>query len=437
MTFDTYFSDTSVAASTPYTYVVTALDAAGNAAASDPLATTTPAASDNGDAPYCPSTLITSMTWNWSGGYTEANSSDLWSVTWGNDGNVYAFFGDGGGFGGDDHRGRTSFGISMIEGAPPPTSATASNIYGGYNSRHPSLLTGKASSIIAIGRDFYALAGIYRSTDSKAKYPTQPSGSPNHLEIAYSIGNAYSWRNSSWSFCSADAGGTKSLKGSFCPLGFVNFGRGNADAPDSYVYVFGMNPASYWSDGPRKAPLHTYLARVRNTRVLGQSAYRYFAGLDSSGNPIWSSNARRMQPVFSDRNMSQSGCGGVCVMVSALGEAVYNTGLKRYIGVAQGDYLAQTSFYDAPNVWGPWTVISYNNIHAGTGSGGWANLGTAAGVSLGVHAVNAWTSSSGQTMWVTYSSDGKAPAGALFPPAATAMDSFNLVRVDLSLATAR
>jgi len=37
-----------------------------------------------------------------------ANGSDLWPVTWGKDGNVYTFFGDGGGFGGDNQRGRVS-----------------------------------------------------------------------------------------------------------------------------------------------------------------------------------------------------------------------------------------------------------------------------------------------------------------------------------------
>jgi hypothetical protein len=79
-------------------------------------------------------------------------------------------------------------------------------------------------------------------------------------------------------------------------------------------------------------------------------------------------------------------------------------------------------------------VISYNNINATSGAGGWANLGIAAGESLGVHFVNAWTSPTGQTLWATYSSTGTAPAGALFPPGGTAMDSFNLLRVDLDLA---
>jgi hypothetical protein len=432
-TANTYFSDTSVSESTSYTYAISAFDSAGNTADSNPLQTLTAPASSDGDAPYCPSNVIVSMTWDWANGWTQANGSDLWSATWGSDGNVYAFFGDGGGFGGDNDRGRTSFGISMITGVPPPTSATVRNLYGGYNTEHPALLRGKASSIIAAGPDFYAIAGIYRRADLQSEYPHQPSGSPNHLEIAYSIGNAYSWQDSGWSFCGARSG-RHAPTGTFCPQGFVNYGAGNAGAMDRYIYLYGMDAASYWGDGPSTPPSQTYLARVPNNKMATQSAYEYFTGMDSGGAPIWSSRTEQMQPVFSDRNADQAGCGRVCPMGAPIEEAVYVPALKRYIAVAQGNYAAQSSFYESPNPWGPWAVISYNNINATSGAGGWANLGIAAGESLGVHFVNAWTSPTGQTLWATYSSTGTAPAGALFPPGGTAMDSFNLLRVDLDLA---
>jgi hypothetical protein len=179
----------------------------------------------------------------------------------------------------------------------------------------------------------------------------------------------------------------------------------------------------------------TYLARVSKKHVLQRAAYRYFAGLDSNGRPIWSDDQKRMQPIFTDRNPSRPGCDGRCGMTSPLEGAVYDPGIHRYIATAQGAYIGQTSFYDAPHPWGPWTTISYNNIDPQTGTGGWANLGKAGGGSLGVHVVNAWTSADGRSLWLTYSSDGKAPAGALFPPAGTMLDSFNLVSARLILAT--
>jgi hypothetical protein len=436
-TFDSYFYDTTVAASTPYTYVITAFDSAGNSAASEPATVTTAAASAAGDAPYCPSKLITGMSWEWANGYTQANGSDLWPATWGADGDVYMFFGDGGGFGGDNYRGRASFGIAKVSGEPPPTSATARNIYGGYSAEHPARITGKASAIIAIGADFFAIAGIFRPTDLKSEYPHQPSGSPNHLEIASSVGNAYSWRDGDWSFCGVESkGGERVVRGTFCPQGFVSYGPGNAGAIDDYVYLYGMDASSYWGNVPSTAPAETYLARVPKSSLVIESAYQYFAGLDARGAAIWSSRTEQMRPVFIDRNPNQVGCRGVCPMAAPIEEAVYLAPLNRYIAVAQGNYAAQTSFYESPNPWGPWAVISYNNIDASTASGGWANLGAAAGESLGVHIVNAWTSASGQALWATYSSSGIAPADASFPPAGTAMDSINLVEATLTVSPA-
>jgi hypothetical protein len=437
-TASTYFSDTTVAASTPYTYTVSAFDGAGNTAASTPLLLTTPASSATGDAPYCSSRVIGGMNWQFSNGYTEPNGSDLWPAAWGADGNVYLFFGDGGGFGGDNERGRASFGIAMITGEPPPTIATMHNVYGGYQSAHAAQVTGKASALIAIGEDFYAIAGIYRPTDPKSAYPHEPSGSPNHLEIASSFGNAYSWHDGEWTFCGVESEHhARVVSGSFCPQGFVSYGAGNAGAMDDYVYVFGMDAESYWSDIPTTLPVNTYLARVPRTRLLAQSAYEYFAGLDRNGDPVWRARTEQMRPVFTDRNVTLPGCHGGCPMAAPIEEAVYIAPLQRYIAVAQGNYAAQTSFYESPNPWGPWSVISYNNIDPATGSGGWANLGAVAGESLGVHLVNAWTSASGHTLWATYSSDGRAPADALFPPASTAMDSFNLVPVELEMKTTR
>jgi hypothetical protein len=173
------------------------------------------------------------------------------------------------------------------------------------------------------------------------------------------------------------------------------------------------------------------VACVPARKLLDSQAYRYFAGLDAHGHPIWTADQTQMRPIFTDRNTSRPGCSGTCNMAGDLEEATYDRSIGRYIAVAQGEHVGQTSFYDAPYPWGPWTTVDYNNIDPATGSGGWANLGTMAGVSLGAHVVNAWTSPDGLTLWLTYSSDKKAPTGALFPPAGTIMDSFNLVRARL------
>jgi hypothetical protein len=392
----------------------------------------------SGDPPYCRSHDIESINFDWAGGYTEPNGSDLWPVTWGKDGNVYAFFGDGGGFGGDNHRGRVSFGVARMTAPPPLSATTAKNVYGGYDAEHPSTLDGKAGSIIAVGNDFYTIGGLW---DAREVGGTKghKSGAPKRSQLGYSRGNAHSWQAAPWTFCSP-----QSPIGSFCPGGFINYGPGNHGAPGGYVYLYGTaNSPAYWAgdDGPEVAAelgqtsdvpdttagesvAHTYLARVSKRHVLQRDAYEFFAGLDERGRPKWSHDDKQMRPVFTDRNPRQA---------SGLDGASYIPGLHRYIATAQGAYIGQTSFYDAPQPWGPWTTISYNNIDPQTGAGGWANLGKAGGGSLGVHIVNAWTSKDGLSLWMTYSSDGKAPPGALFPPAGTALDSFNLVHAQLTL----
>jgi hypothetical protein len=424
-TSESNFIDGSVSGSSTYTYVVSAFDAAGQEFAADPLPVSTPAASLQGDAPYCPSPLIRDMAWDWSHADRTADGSDLWPVTWGQDGKVYAFFGDGGGFGGDDYRGRTSFGIAMISRPPPLSPDAEVNVYGGYQGRHASDLSGKARALVALGADFYAIAGIYRNGDPKFLGPQPIAGAPEHVEIVYSRGNAHTWQVAKWNFCAA---------GGFCPSGFVQFGPGNAGSPGHYVYLLGTSEAADLRAAADVPAARTYLARVSKRNILAPAAYQYFGGLDSHSRPIWSIDAAHMQPIFTDHNDKQPGCGGQCIMSGTLEEAVYNSAMKRFIGVAQGDYLAQTSFYESAHPWGPWATISYNNIDAASGAGGWGNLGIGAGESLGVHPVNAWTGVDGKSMWMTYSSDGVSPVGALFPPAGAKLDALHLVRVDLQLA---
>jgi hypothetical protein len=59
-------------------------------------------------APYPPSQVFRSITWHWETHTTAALGSDLWPVTWGADDQLYAAWGDGGGFGGSDTDGRVA-----------------------------------------------------------------------------------------------------------------------------------------------------------------------------------------------------------------------------------------------------------------------------------------------------------------------------------------
>jgi hypothetical protein len=411
------YADQTVAASTAYTYSVEAFDGS-TLLSTQTLGVNTPAATSTGDPAYCASSAISSITWNWSGGFNQQDGSDLWSDTQGADGNTYFFFGDGGGFFGSDSNGRASFGIAEVTGTTPQiTTSDASNVYGGLNTSHPSTINGKANGIIAIGSNFYAVGSIWQPGEGG------PSGAPNHMEIEYSLGNPYSWVSnySNWIFCSDQTSPT-----GFCAASFVNFGAGNAGAVDSYVYVLGAMEENFIGNGG--GPPSAYMARVPNTQLLTQSAYQVFAGVDAWGVPKWSPTWTDMQPIFTDPGPRSL----------ILGKISYNSVLHRFIGVGQG-FVNQAAFYDAPNPWGPWTAFGYFNSNLDN-TGGWGNLGTTSfgsghGDALGINFINTWTSSDGLTMWATFSSDGNASSDAsLTSLQGKDMDSYSLVSATLTLA---
>ncbi len=474
----TRYADTGVSGRRRYTYIVAAFDGAGNVTRSRALRVRTAASSRRGEAAYCPSATIRSMKFAFASAYSEthgntsdappfSDGSDLWPLTWGADGAMYAFFGDGWGLcgqldtgpaGGADY---TSFGFARISGPVPSienapcSSPRMQNVYGGYLSTHPygggrrGLVNGKVGAVIAVGEDFYAIGGIWRPGDRGG-----PNDAPNHSEIVYSLGNGHSWRDVPWAFCRADAKGnpdpTGGLDGGLgvCPSGFVNFGPGYAGAADDYVYLYASNnnPVNWDHPGPNVLANATYLLRVPQDRLLDAAAYRYYAGLDDRGEPIWSARSTRRQAVFIDRASPQADAHGFeFPMYVIVREAVYDAPLGRFIATAQGEKVGQVAFYEATQPWGPWSAIYYANIDAARGGeGGWGNLG--AGVwqasrsrylgedSLGAHVGNGWTSSDGRTLWIAFSSDGKAPRNARFARlAGNWLDSLNLVEARLRM----
>jgi hypothetical protein len=421
-----WYSDQGVSASTTYSYEIAALDIRGRTIGSHSLDVTTAAASPLGDPAVCPSKVISQMTWNWSTGANQQNGSDLWPSTWGGDGNIYTFFGDGGGFFGGDQLGRSSFGIAEITApAPPPDTVPVLmpdaffNIYGGYSTTHPSTINGKVNDILAVGNDFYALGGTYQAGIDAGG----PSGAPDHYEIIYSKGNPYSWQSnySKWYFCD-DFSGADSL----CPVAFVNSGKGNQSPFDRYVYMMAVSDGNFFGDGGLCSC--TYLMRVARDKLLIKTAYEVFTGTDLWGNPKWNSTWTAAQPIFEDKGPRPM----------HLKKMVYNAKLNRFISLAQGNRVNETSFYDSPTPWGPFTVIGYypSNLDH---TGGWGNLGSAAfagntGSTLGVNFINKWTSADGLTMWAAFSSTKLAsPSADLIPLANASMDSYSLVSTTLTL----
>src|SRR6267378_8538573 len=107
-------------------------------------------------SPYARSPVIRGITWHWETRRTAAPGSDLWPVTWSADDNLYAAWGDGGGFEGTDREGRVALGFAKIEGSPEQFAAT--NLNGGKAALHPPSFPkqGKTGGILAVGARLYA-----------------------------------------------------------------------------------------------------------------------------------------------------------------------------------------------------------------------------------------------------------------------------------------
>lgn len=278
----------------------------------------------------------------------DTQAGDNWASTWADDDTVYTYFDDG-----------TGFGLSSAKSMYP------AKIFG-----NPSLggISGENISTNAIGQDQGGgssgkkVSGLISVPDA-----TSPSGHVLYAwvrnvtyhggaSLMYSYDHAMTW---SWAW-----GDPSTTASAIIPeLGYPTWmqaGKNNAAAQDHYLYFYSQDtPTAY------QVSDHVILGRIDTTHVKVKSAYRYFAGLDCYGNPLWTSDISLRKPVFTAREQSYR------VFVT------YNAALKRYfLLTANGDSLNSNwkaghqthnlGMYEAPTPWGPWHTVYYNdNFHTG------------------------------------------------------------------------
>jgi hypothetical protein len=288
-------------------------------------------------SPYPDSDIITGIQLDWSTHSRFASGSDNWPVTWADDDAQYVVWGDGGGFGGTNERGRSSIGVARIEGNWDQFSAT--NIWGGYQAAHSNEMTGKSYGIVSVEGALYMWVGMFRTDEDQF----------NETRIAVSDDHGATWTLADWSFHRTD--------GVMMPT-VCNFGRDYAGARDEYVYVYLIRFQDYSGpdDYPDKVdwlnvqkPGMIDLARVPSEKILDRNAYEFYAG--ENGNvPVWSGDIQQRVPVF------ENGAGvGWCINVS------YNAGLGRYLLTTEHTetHRGNLGIFDAPEPWGPWTTVCY------------------------------------------------------------------------------
>src|SRR5581483_4008181 len=176
-----------------------------------------------GSAPYPPSNTIGGITWDWQTYTNAAPGSDLWPVTWGPDDELYAAWGDGGGFGGSDSDGRVALGIARIEGSAEHWHGL--NINGGKNPQYPASFAkkGKTTGIAFVDGVLYATVNLEDGT-----WPDV-----NHA-LFWSTNQGATWTRADWLFPKG--------AGNFQPAKFLAFGKDYTGVPTplaGYVYLYG------------------------------------------------------------------------------------------------------------------------------------------------------------------------------------------------------
>jgi CubicO group peptidase (beta-lactamase class C family) len=297
--------------------------------------------SDNNITPFPPSPLIRSVTFApVSSIRREALDSDNWPITWADDDALYTSYGDGHGF--EPYvKEKLSMGFARIQGAPE--NFRAMNIRSDGERSGNGAKGAKASGLLCIDGTLYMWV---RNT--------------NNATLAWSTDHARTW---TFGF---------TISTSFAAPTFLNCGRDNASAPDSYVYTFSQdNDTAYEpADG-------VVLARVSKQHIKDRAAWEFFAGADGSS-ARWSSNISDRKPIIT----YPSHCERT--------DAVYDAPLKRYLltlGLGHGKGWA---LLDAPTPYGPWTRAFIADA--------WDIPDT-----HGYRLPSKWISADGQTLWLVFS----------------------------------
>ncbi len=122
----------------------------------------------------------------------------------------------------------------------------------------------------------------------------------------------------------------------FAVLMFINMGKNYALNQDGYVYAFGIGQGVFWHSKK------VYLTRVPKDAIIEYGKYQYYTGVNSKGQPQWSSKQADAKPVR-----------GIEAFLQA--SAMYHQGTGRYVFMTA---LPDGALFEAPKPWGPWTKVA-------------------------------------------------------------------------------
>jgi hypothetical protein len=291
---------------------------------------------------------------------------DMWPITWATDDNMYT--------GAGDNRG-SAMNFWRVRGAPNPE---------GRAGKNPVSFEAMHDEVILDVIDNEPLDPAVYCTDERVhtEKGLKPAGL---LDLDGTLMMAVQTQNygsdpvfsrqtniHGWIITTKDFGQTwdreatpqtEFFSGRVASCHFVQYGRGADNVRDGYVYAYFPGASddgnSYWENGD-----YVLLGRVSADAVLDRSAWEFWTGLDSTGQPQWSPDDDDARPIFEYFHMTGEN------------HVSYNAGLDRYImgnygfvtddlyprPYHQGDWpettqRSQLTLFEAPNLWGPWSMF--------------------------------------------------------------------------------
>jgi hypothetical protein len=310
------------------------------------------------DAPYPPSPVIAKLNWDKEVLKLKAGCGDNWPITWVNDDLQVTSYGDGDGF--SDRSPYLTIGFAKIFGDPP-------------NHRAEDLIS-DGDAPMGGGPEGIKSSGMLMVDDTLylfvRNYKPDKSEDFTNSRLAWSKNYGVNWTWADWYF--SDTFG--------CP-DFIQFGKSYQNSRDEYVYI-----VSQANDNAYEYSPDIVMLRVPKHKVSDRRSYQFFAGLNTNGEPTWSSDIEARKPIFTDPYGTQR------VSIT------YNAGLGRYILTSthrppgsKATHTPALGIFDAPEPWGPWTTVYYDHY--------WSE-----GSRTYHHKFPAkWISKDGKTMWLLFS----------------------------------
>ncbi|MFC5448708.1 hypothetical protein [Paenibacillus aestuarii] len=307
--------------------------------------------------------------------YNSASNGDLWASCWADDNNLYAANGDGTGF--TTTAPSVDIAMSRISGSPGSLTGSTINSGGISQTWSASGHNRKPTGMVCVDGNLYVAV-----QDLNFNFDDAPAAT-----IAKSTDHGVTW---TW-----DHSAPMFSNNTFTTIMFLDYGKNNVNAPDNYVYAYGLD--YNWRDSFNNSvtdPTKLFLARVPKTSIQDRSTWEFYTG-DLNGNATWSSNIALKTPVLQDdRHIYQSTRDPnhpQNMTVVSQGSVVYNQPLNRYMYTSWTEYTYE--FYESPTPFGPWKHF-YTKDYGGypwtnTKNGGYATT-----------IPSKFISSDGKSMWV-------------------------------------